>query len=824
MTFNISPSVNITETDLTLNVVQIADRIGASAGFAQWGPVNKPYLVTAGEDDLLAKFYKPNDQTAGDFFVAADFLSYSPKMWFTRVTGPAAKNATDNNGAVSLLVRNEDEAEDGIASQAYAGIQFIAKYPGTLGNGILVDVADSTKFQTWEFKSSFNYAPKTGEFAIAVVDSGGQFSNGIGEAKQSERLSIYGSRVNGGVREKRSITLTGTVTGGTKQVETLSFVGLATGTSITVAGFPVTIVAGDSATVVAGKVATALALQTTVFDSAVATGSTVTVTYKTPARWNPIANGNSAGLTWTDSVSVYGDAQSSITLMGRTFAVTFGDTAASVAAALATNLNYLTNTYQSVVVTGAKVDYTFVSFGPSTDPVTAETSQGITGTYAVVTAGSNAVVLSIYGINVSVLNGDSSNVVAGKITNALQADSTFPLEYESISANGSGIDFRHSTVGQKTALTVPIDQSNLSFGVTVPVQGRTGTILERFEIVTTNTKDRNPDGTTRYFADAIKIGSQYVFVGDKSVALTARTARLNGGVDDYTGNRVAAIDKFQNTETIDLNYLFTYGSVIDQKAVADVIDTRRDCLGFLAPEIDDVVGNTGDEMVAVIDWRSNAFNRDTSYGFLVDNWGLVYDKYNDVNRWIPAVGGTAGLAARTANDVDPWISFAGHQRGLYKRYIKMAWSANKSQRDELYKVGINSIVTFPAEGVILYGDKTATSRPSAFDHVNVRSAFIVAEKSIANFSRQFLFEINDAFTQAQFLNAVRPFLRGMISRRAFADARVIADSSNNTEQVKASNQMVGTILLKPLYSINYINLNFVAVGANITFDEVAGSI
>lgn len=821
MTFNISPSVNVTETDLTLNVVAVADFVGASAGFAQWGPVNKPKLLTGGEDDLVKNFYKPNDATALDFFVAADFLRYSPKSWFTRVTGPAAKNATDNNGAVSLLVRNEDEAEDGIASQAYAGVQFIAKYPGSLGNGLLVDIADETKFATWEFKSQFNYPPRAGEYAIAVVDSGGQFSNGIGEAKQQERLGIYGTRVTGGVKEKRSITLSGTVTGGTKQVETLTFVGTATDTSITVAGHPVTLVVGDTASIVAGKVAAVLDADST-YESAVAVGSVVTVTYASPARWAPIAGGNGAGITWTDDVTVYGDAQSSITLMGRTFPVLYGDTASVVAGKLKTNLDFMTNTYQDVAVTGAKVDYTFVEYGPSTDPTAAETSQGITGTYAVVTPGSDAVTLSIYGIDVDVLNGDAPSIVATKIAIALLGDTTFPLPFELIEANGAAVDFRYSTVGQKTALTTPSAQAGLSFGVTVPVQGRTGTMLEKYEIVTTNPKDRNPDGTTRYYADAIKIKSKYVFVGDKAVPLTARTARLNGGVDDYTGNRVVGLEKYSNTEAYDLNYLFTAGDAIDIKTVADVIDTRRDVLGFFAPGIADVVGNTGDELEAVLNWRANVLNRDTSYGFCVDNWGLVYDKYNDVNRWIPAVGGTAGVAARSAQDNDPWISFAGHQRGKYKGYIKMAWSANKAQRDELYKVGVNSIVTFPNEGFILYGDKTATSRPSAFDRVNVRAAFIVAEKSIANFSRQFLFEVNDAFTQAQFLNAVRPFLRQMIARRAFEDARVIADDSNNPPEVKAANQLNGTILLKPLYSINYINLNFVAVGPNISFEEVAG--
>lgn len=822
--FNISPSVNITETDLTLSVVQIADRVGASAGLAQWGPVNKPYLITAGEDDFKDRFYTPNDQTATDFFTMASFLDYSPKAWFTRVVGPTAKNATDNNGAVPLLVRNDDDADTGILGQQFAGVQFIAKYPGSLGNGLKVDIADTSKFATWEFRSLFNYAPRAGEYAIAVVDSSGVFSGGVGEAKQVERLSLYGNGVVGGIKEKRTNTLSGTVTGGTKQIETLTFSGTATGTSITVAGTAVTLVVGDTASVVAGKVATALAAVTATYDSATASGTVVTVTYKSPARWTPIAGNTQAGVTWVDAVTVYGDATSSITLMGRTFPVTFGDTAATVAANLATNLGYLTNTYQDISVAGAVVTYTYVAYGPSTVPTTSETSQGISAAYAVTTAGSNNVSLSIFGVTVAVLNGDTSLIAAGKIATALNGNSTFSQQYENIAANGTGVDLRRNTVGQKAVPNAPAEQGGLGFGVTVSVQGRLGTVLERYEIMTANKSDKNPDGTTRYFVDAIKTGSRYVFVGDPAVALAARTASLAGGVDDYNVNRVAGITQYQNAESIDVNYLFTAGSPLDKKAIVDVVDTRRDAIAFASPDIDDVVGNTGDELADVLDWRANSINRDSSYLFLDDNWGLVYDKYNGVNRWIPTCGATAGLAARSANDVNPWTSPAGHQRGVYKRFIKMAWTANKSQRDELYKVGINSIVTFPNEGAVLYGDKTATSRPSAFNRYNVRSAFIVAEKSIANFAKQFLFEVNDPFTQNQFLNAVRPFLRTMISGRAFEEAKVIIDNSNNTAQVKAENRMVGTILLRPLYSINNIDLNFTAVGPNISFEELGGSL
>jgi phage tail sheath protein FI len=183
-------------------------------------------------------------------------------------------------------------------------------------------------------------------------------------------------------------------------------------------------------------------------------------------------------------------------------------------------------------------------------------------------------------------------------------------------------------------------------------------------------------------------------------------------------------------------------------------------------------------------------------------------------------GDTAGLCVRTDNTNDPWYSPAGFNRGQVRGTIKVAFNPTKAERDEIYGYGINPIVTFSGEGTILFGDKTAQTRPSAFDRINVRRLFIVLEKAIAKAAKYSLFEFNDAFTRAQFKGLVEPFLRDVQARRGIVDFKVVCDEKNNTPQVIDSNQFVADIYVKPNRSINYIQLNFVATKTGVSFEEV----
>jgi phage tail sheath protein FI len=204
------------------------------------------------------------------------------------------------------------------------------------------------------------------------------------------------------------------------------------------------------------------------------------------------------------------------------------------------------------------------------------------------------------------------------------------------------------------------------------------------------------------------------------------------------------------------------------------------------------------------------------------NWKYQYDKYNDVYRWVPCNADVAGTMVFTDQTRDPWFSPAGASRGSIKNTIKLAFNPRQAERDELYKNSINPIVTFAGQGSILFGDKTLASEPSAFDRINVRRLFIVLEKAIARAAQASLFEFNDEFTRAQFRNLVEPFLRDVKGRRGITDFKVVADETNNTEGVISRNEFVGDIYIKPNRSINFIQLNFVAVRTGVEFSEIAG--
>jgi phage tail sheath protein FI len=171
---------------------------------------------------------------------------------------------------------------------------------------------------------------------------------------------------------------------------------------------------------------------------------------------------------------------------------------------------------------------------------------------------------------------------------------------------------------------------------------------------------------------------------------------------------------------------------------------------------------------------------------------------------------------------DPWFSPAGSNRGIIRNLVKLAWNPTKADRDDLYTKGVNPVVTFAGEGTMLFGDKTMLSRPSAFDRINVRRLFIVLEKSVARAARSSLFEFNDQFTRAAFVNLVEPYLRDVQGRRGITDFRVVCDETNNTAEVIDRNEFIGDIYIKPARSINYIQLNFVAVRTGVRFEEIVG--
>jgi phage tail sheath protein FI len=370
--------------------------------------------------------------------------------------------------------------------------------------------------------------------------------------------------------------------------------------------------------------------------------------------------------------------------------------------------------------------------------------------------------------------------------------------------------------------------------------GVSNTVLEKFSYMSKASDAKSDDGSSNYYVNVINDRSKYIYIMNhantdwgstasgttftKGVNNGVSTASLANGVSGLADSAalISAYDKFANPEEIDVSLVMAgpHPQVVAEYIVDNIAEVRKDCIGFISPERSDVVNNDGDEVNDIVEFR-NLFNS-SSYAVMDSGWKYQFDKYNNVYRWVPLNGDIAGLCVRTDNERDPWFSPAGFNRGQIKNVVKLSWNPTKAERDDLYKAGVNPVVAFPGEGVVLYGDKTLLARPSAFDRINVRRLFIVLEKAIARASRYSLFEFNDEFTRAQFVALVEPFLRDVQGRRGIFDFRVVCDDTNNTPEVIDRNEFVGDIYIKPARSINFIQLNFVAVRTGVAFDEIVG--
>jgi phage tail sheath protein FI len=377
--------------------------------------------------------------------------------------------------------------------------------------------------------------------------------------------------------------------------------------------------------------------------------------------------------------------------------------------------------------------------------------------------------------------------------------------------------------------------------------GVPGQILEVWPNLSRATNARGEQGGSIYYRDVMNKNSKYVWstknIVDSSITTDAFpkltgsnllpiTYNLVNGADGLDENDISianlatAYDKFKSAEDIDVSLILAgkarggTGEQLANYLIDNIAESRRDCVVFISPPSDKVVNTPNNELNNLIDFRN--LLRSTSYAVLDSGYKYQYDKYNDVYRWVPMNGDVAGLCVRTDNTRDPWFSPAGFNRGNIKNIIKLAYNPDKAGRDNLYKNGINPIVNFPGQGVVLYGDKTLLSKPSAFDRINVRRLFIVLEKAIAKAAQSSLFEFNDDFTRAAFRNLVEPYLRDIQGRRGIYDFRVVCDTTNNTPEVIDRNEFRGDIYVKPARSINFIQLNFVAVRTGVEFDEIVG--
>lgn len=432
----------------------------------------------------------------------------------------------------------------------------------------------------------------------------------------------------------------------------------------------------------------------------------------------------------------------------------------------------------------------------------------------------------------------------GALTETANSSATVLWEYwDAVDSRPSTTRFAQSKASASSTAVIYDELHVIVVDEDGGITGTAGTILEKFTGLSKASDAFSQSGVSNYYKNYINLNSAYLWWGTHTTALStsqiawgsvspaastgftvlsgAITRSLSGGLDTTPTDGLFQTEyaKLSNAELYDVSLIPVVGVASDnataRSVVDNVADVRRDCVVFASPTTSNLITAAN-----VVTDRTTNFNKDTTYAVMDSGWKYQYDRYNDTYRWIPLCGDTAGLCVRTDTVAEPWYSPGGYNRGQIKNLVKLNWVPTKTDRDNLYRYQINPVVTQPGLGTVLFGDKTLTQKPSAFDRINVRRLFIVLEKAIATAAKFQLFEFNDAFTRSQFISLVEPFLRDVQGRRGIIDFRVVCDETNNTAEVIDRNDFIADIYIKPAKSINYITLNFVATRSGIAFEEI----
>lgn len=772
MGFQVSPGVNVSEVDLTTIIPAVSTTTGAIAGHFRWGPVGQRVLVDS-EDTLAKNFQHPVTNTAVDFFTSANFLAYGNALYVVRVineTGIAAsdpsraRNATTNPAnTLSTIIKNEDDYNNNYPT-GIAGVgPWVAKYPGFLGNSLRVSVCASAN----AYESTLSGTATRG-FAL-----GGTTLSAANNAGLSATRFTIVTNSSGVIQTIIANTVTKAASSNLiSQINTNDYL----------------IIGGTTQRKITVRAAANTSSSTT-------TGWTVALTTTTTA-------GGSNGTVAVTSTK-YGW--------------------------------YSAGSYGTGTIT--------FSNNSTTATMTANAGSQIQAGDILI-AGPDKVAVKVSSVAANGRTITLASKYVGNTTSQSLTSTNRRWEYFDYFASAPGTSFSVSDAGSTNdeMHIVVSDEDGLITGIK-------DTILEVFPNLSKAFAAKSENGTDIYYKNYINKNSRYVWwtahvLGLTNVGKSYNTSGIDfsagslkfpenssfsrgrDGASPRAADYINGYNLFRNAEEVDVSLILGGGhstSTVPVHIINNIVEYRKDCVAVFSPPSSAVVNNSGysgAEVDDIVTFRNLLGS--TSYAIMDSGWKQQYDKYRDLYINIPCNGDTAGTMVRTDIERDPWYSPAGYNRGQIKNVIKLTYNPNKTDRDQLYKRGINPIVTFPGEGTILFGDKTLLTKPSAFDRINVRRLFIVLEKAIATASKYTLFEFNDAFTRAQFKAMVEPFLRDVQGRRGITDFRVVCDETNNTPEVIDRNEFIGDIYIKPARSINFIQLNFVAVRTGVDFTEIVG--
>ena len=732
--FLVSPGVAVKEQDLTDIVPSIATSPAATAGYFEWGPVLSPQLVTK-ETELVQTFGKPNNNTYNSFFTAANFLAYANNLLVTRAAAQWAFNAgvftadpTVTIGVNQINVSAGSKTVTGTISASWVNSYLI-----TITGAIVGVVA------------AYNAASGSNPESLTLLEySKVTYTNT--EVQPVKRVSIF--------NEDQYLT---------NSVD-LSQVGTFVAKYPGSIGSSLSVYIADSGTFFNKYVATNIKSTHNVsISSLVRTNNVVVVTTKTPHN---LSNG-----------------QRVIIKSAGTFSGTYA--AISSATDLTFTLSQIgsNETVYTGVISSDQVYGTGAVFSSNLNigSMILDGNQNLIGTVANVDSVSKITLTAEANIHYS----DTTYYIKWKYKDLFQ----FTPGTSAYASNvNSSNDELHIVV---------VDSDGMFSGVA-------GTVLETYQSVSKASNALKPDGTSNFYKTVLQKNSKYVYAANMPSSVTnwyaAATTGLtfntlsiintqndlnygSNGIPSTDGDLMTAFDIYSNAEVYDVALMpVGKASTLLANFVIGLAETKKDAVAFVSPEDTDgsiIIGKTTTQQNAIINYANSITS--SSYGIIDSGYKYQYDRYNDIYRYVPLNGDIAGLCARSDYTHDAWWSPAGYSRGQIKNVAKLAFNPSQYNRDYLFQARVNPVVSFPGQGTVLFGDKTAIASSSAFDAIGIRRLFIILEKSIATAAKFKLFEFNDAFTRNQFKAMVEPFLRDVQGRRGITDFQVICDETNNNE-------------------------------------------
>jgi len=844
MAIQLSPGVNVTEIDLTTVVPSVATTDGAFAGVFRWGPIGERVFIDT-EDRLVARFGKPTNFNPETFFTAANFLSYADRLWVSRAANtsgatPYVPLCNGNTSSNVFIITDTSEISVGMYLTQTSNASIIAAGEKTyvVSKNSSSIVLSKAAAQTGPVDLYFG-RPETTYTAVG-------FDTESGDARVANLVHQIVKNLN----------------------DYNSKDGTFDSDIIYLAKYP-------------GLIGNSLRIGVCDNPNSFSTVINTTANTDTMTRYLEFRIGDkNAYLKFLGSNTDFANEIASQISIGDQ--IKAGNSAIGYQFMQVLDTNVTFDIDSMAVVdgnTGIKDSFFSIANNKFTNgdaliysntSTTAEIN-GLTSntTYYVVHSNTSGIKLADtpFGDIVPVL--PTANAVAQFTSNTSTLTVTFEDPYRlhsayitnQINRNWEFFNVFETPPGQSTwqlnnGNTSALDELHLVVvddgGI---ITGTPGTILESYKGLSRAVDAKNIDGSGNYYKDVLNQGSQFIWwANDRSVALSAPGQLLttsvaaapadiklvlgSDGLDENSATLSSlgqAWDLFASPEDIDISLVIqgkpvggvtvVNGETINNYQLANylinnIAERRKDCIALISPDRATVINNIGSEATSLKNWRGALVS--SSYAVMDSGYKYQYDRYNDLYRWVPLNGDIAGTCVRTDQTNDAWWSPAGYNRGNIKNVIKLAYNPNKPARDILYPNGVNPVVTQPGQGTVLFGDKTLQTKPSAFDRINVRRLFIVLEKAISTAAKYSLFEFNDSFTRAQFRNLIIPYLRTVQGRRGITDFKVVCDETNNTPQIIDSNQFVGDIYIKPARSINFIQLNFVAVPSGVQFSEVVG--